>query len=146
MVLYELLLLSTEEEYKNYFIENYCNVSPIATFDGLPVMFYPEMFEHAFYKRAIANWHAPKSTLDMERCKRMKWIKEVLNDDSIVPRKGYDKARNRYDNNSRVTFLAPNDYIVVIRKAGATWRFVTAYLVDNEWAKNKILSSPIWNP
>jgi hypothetical protein len=45
----------------------------------------------------------------------------------------------------RVAFLAPNDYIVVIRKAGATWRFVTAYVIDNERTKKKILSSPAWH-
>lgn len=145
MALSELLLLSTEEEYKNFFVENYCNISPIATFDGLPVMFYPEMFEHAFYKRAVAKWRAPKDSLDIERCKRMNWIKDVLNDDTIIPRQGYDKAHNRYDNNSRVAFLAPNDYIVVIRKAGPTWRFVTAYIVDNDRAKRKILGSPAWH-
>lgn len=145
MALSELLYLSSEEEYKKYFIENYCKVSPIATFDGLPVLFYPEMFEHAFYKRAKASWRAPKDSLDRERCKRMRWIKNVLNDDSIIPRQGYDKARNRYDNSRRVAFLAPNDYIVVIRKAGATWRFVTAYVIDNERTKKKILSSPAWH-
>lgn len=144
MALSELLFLSSEAEYKAYFIKNYCNVSPIATFDGLPVMFYPDMFEHAFYKRTEARWKAPKDRMDLDRCQRMNWIKDVLNDDTIIPRQGYDKAHNRYDNNSRVAFLGPNDYIVVIRKAGETWRFVTAYLVDNEWAKRKIMASPAW--
>lgn len=145
MSLPELLNLSTEEEYKNHFINEYCNKSPIATFDGLPVMFYPEMFEHSFYKRTRANWRAPKDQMDIDRCQRMPWIKAVLNDSTIVPRQGYDKARNRYDNDNRVTFLAPNNYVVVIRKAGSNWRFVTAYLVDNAAAASKIQASPPWH-
>lgn len=140
-----LLILSTEAEYKNYFIKEYCDKSPIATFDGLPVMFYSEMFEHSFYKRTKASWKAPKDQMDIERCKRMPWIKDVLNDSSIIPRQGYDKARNRYDNDNRVTFLAPNNYVVVIRKAGKSWRFVTAYLVDNAVAASKIQASPAWH-
>lgn len=145
MSLPELLTLSTEEEYKNYFVEEYCNKSPIATFDGLPVMFYPEMFEHSFYKRANASWKAPKDQMDISRCERMPWIKAVLNDSTIIPRQGYDKARNKYDNDNRVTFLAPNNYIVVIRKVGNKWRFVTAYIVDNAAAASKIQASPAWH-
>lgn len=144
MNLPKLLILSSEEEYKNHFIAEYCKKSPIATFDGLPVMFYPEMFEHAFYKRTAPKWTAPKDRMDLDRCKRMPWIKEVLKDSSIVPRKGYDKARDRYDENNRVAFLSPENYLVVIRKAGSVWRFVTAYLVDNEAAAKKIKDSPVW--
>ena len=145
MNLPDMLILSTEEEYKNHFISEYCEKSPIATFDGLPVMFYPEVFEHSFYKRSRASWNAPKDQMDVERCKRMPWIKTVLNDPSIIPRQGFDKARNRYDNTRRVTFLAPNNYVVVIRKAGQSWRFVTAYIVDNQVAAGKIQASPAWH-
>lgn len=145
MNLPDMLILSTEDEYKNHFISEYCEKSPIATFDGLPVMFYPEMFEHSFYKRTKASWKAKKDKIDFERCKRMPWIKVVLNDSSIIPRQGFDKAHNRYDNESRVTFLAPNNYIVVIRKAGKSWRFVTAYIVDNAVAAGKIQASPAWH-
>lgn len=77
MSLPKLLLLSTEAEYKSYFEKEYCDKCPIVTFDGLPVMFYPEMFEHAFYKRTKANWKAPKDKMDIERCKRMPWIEAV---------------------------------------------------------------------
>ena len=51
MNLPKLLTYETEEEYKQHYIEHYCNSSPIMTFDEIPVMFYPERFEHAFYKR-----------------------------------------------------------------------------------------------
>lgn len=145
MLLPPLLILSSEAEYKQYFIDNYCNKCPIITFDGLPVMFYPDMFEHAFYRRTRPNWRAPKDSVDKSRCERMLWIKAILEDNTIIPRQGYDKARRRYDNTSRVAFLAPNNYLVVIRNAGMSWRFVTAYLVDNQEAANKILASPVWS-
>lgn len=145
MSLPPLLKLSSEAEYKQYFIDNYCNKCPVITFDGLPVMFYPDMFEHAFYKRAKPKWRAPKDCVDSDRCERLPWIKAVLEDRTIVPKQGYDKARHKYDNTRRIAFLAPNNYLVVIRNVGAKWRFVTAHLVDNQDTANKILSSPVWN-
>lgn len=44
MAIPDYLSLPTEGDYKKYFIENYCNECPIFTWDGLPVMFYPDMF------------------------------------------------------------------------------------------------------
>ena len=139
-----LLMLPSESDYKQYFITHYCNRSPILTFDSLPVMFYPDMFEHAFYKRSQKKWSAPKINLDIDRCQRMPWIEEVLLDSSITPRIGYDKATGHYDNSRRVALMSANGYVVVIRNTGRTWRFVTAYLVDNTNTYNKILSSPVW--
>ena len=55
MAIPDFLSLSSEEEYRQFFIDNYCNKSPILTWDGLPVMFYPEMFDHAFFKRKEKN-------------------------------------------------------------------------------------------
>lgn len=39
MAIPEILSLSTEAEYKQYFVDNYCNKSPLPTWDGLPVEF-----------------------------------------------------------------------------------------------------------
>lgn len=76
MAIPDLLTLPSEADYKQYFVDNYCATSPLFTWDGLPVMFYPDMFEHAFYKRAAKQWRAPKSMVDWDRCKRMPWIKD----------------------------------------------------------------------
>lgn len=138
------LLLSTEAEYKQYFIDNYCAVSPIYTWDKLPVEFYADMFEHAFYKRTQKSWKAKKNAVDIERCKRMAWIKEVLLDPSIVPRVGFDKAKDTYDNSRRVALVSQEKYVVVIRNTGKKWRFVTAYIIDNQDTYNKLMASPIW--
>ena len=144
MSLPALLNLPSESEYRKYFETYYCSTSPILTWDGLPVMFYPDMFDHAFYKRAVKNWRAPKSTLALDRCDRMPWIKAILMDSSIPPRVGYDKAKNCNDSRSRIAFLSQENYLVVIRNDGTKWRFVTAYLVDNDDTAKKIQASPIW--
>lgn len=145
MNLPKLLEYSTEEEYKTYYIENYCNASPINTYDGIPVMFYPETFEHAFYKRTQKSWKAPKDSFFIERGKRLDWIKFVLQDPSITPKKGYDKANGSYDNSRRVTFMNSENYLVVIylNKKGEG-KFITAYVVDNDKAAEKIRNSPNW--
>ena len=145
MAIPDYLSLPTEGDYKKYFIENYCNVCPILTWDGLPVMFYPDMFEHAFYKRAQKQWRSQKDQVDLERCKRMPWIKEVLSDSTIVPRQGYDKATGRNDSTRRVALLSKERYVVVIRYTDNNkWAFVTAYIIDNERTYNKLVSAPRW--
>lgn len=75
----------------------------------------------------------------------MDWIKYVLEDSTIVPHKGYDKENNTYDNTRRVALLSDENYLVVIyiNKNGIA-KFVTAYLVDNEMAAQKIRNSPLW--
>lgn len=145
MAIPELLNLPEEADYKKFFVEHYCNPSPILTWDNLPVEFYPEMFEHAFYKRTEKKWSAPKACVDLERCERMLWIEDVLQDSSIVPRVGYDKARGKNDARSRVALVSKEKYVVVIRRAGSKWKFVTAYVIDNELTFQKIMASPVWN-
>lgn len=145
MALPELLKYETEKEYKQHYIRTYCEASPIYTFDNIPVMFYEDQFDHTFYKRTHKSWTAEKDSFDIKRGKRMDWIKHVLQDPKIVPRKGYDKAKNSYDNTRRVTFLTEENYLVVIfiNKKGKG-KFVTAYLVDNDAAAEKIRNSPQW--
>lgn len=145
MALPELLQYSTEEEYRQHYIEHYCNACPIDTFDGIPVMFYPDAFDHAFYKRSRKSWKAGKDSFSTERGERLDWIKHVLQDPNITPRKGYDKAKDTYDNTRRVTFMNEENYLVVIyiNKKGEG-KFVTAYIVDNETAAEKIRNSPVW--
>ncbi len=145
MNLPKLLTYSTEEDYRQHYIEYYCNSCPIITFDDIPVMFYPETFKHAFYKRTQKSWKAKKDIFSKERGERLDWIKYVLQDPSIVPRKGYDKAKNSYDNTRRVTFMNDENFLVVIyiNKDGRG-KFVTAYVVDNGKAAEKIRNSPRW--
>lgn len=141
---YSLLVLPSEDEYRKVFLDNYCEKSPLLTWDGLPVEFYPEMFDHAFYKRSYKSLKAKKDSLDVDRCQRIMWIKAVLNDPDIIPLVGYDSYRGQYDTGSRIALVSEERYVVVIRNVGKKWRFVTAYLIDNEKTYKKILSSPHW--
>ena len=139
-----LLKLKNESEYKNYYIENYCN-KEIKTHDGIVVKFFEDRFEHSFYKRTKKTWKSKKDIFSQERGERMDWIKYVLNDPTITPKKGYDKATQSYDSTSRVAFLNSENYLVVIYiNQNGEGKFITAYLVDNENAADKIRNSPNW--
>ena len=143
MSLPALKIFADESECKQYFVDNYCN-QEIFTHDGIRVKFHEDMFEHAFYIRSATKWKAQKDHFSIDRGERIDWIKYVLQDPTIVPKQGYDKARKCYDNSRRVAFLAPNNYVVIImidNKGEA--RFVTASLVDHEDVANKISGSPI---
>ena len=108
-------------------------------------MFYPEMFDHAFFKRKEKTWRSQKNQVDFERCKRMPWIEEVLNDSTIVPRQGYDKATGRNDSTRRVTLVSKERYVVVIRYIDKNkWAFVTAYIIDNERTYRQLMNAPRW--
>lgn len=145
MILPEMKCFVNEQECKQYYVDHYCNGDAILTYDGIVVKFYEETFEHSFYVRTHKNWKAKKDKYDEERGKRIDWIKAVLQNPEIIPKKGYDKANKSYDNSRRVTFLAPNNYVVVIYlNKKLEGKFVTAYLVDNEDTAKKISDSPEW--
>lgn len=135
---------ANELECKQYFVDNYCN-QEIYTHDGIRVKFHEDMFEHIFCIRKEKTWKSKKDHFSIDRGERIDWIKYVLQDPTIIPRQGYDKARKRYDNSRRVAFLAPNNYVVIIKIDNkGEGRFVTAYLVDSADVASKISGSPVW--
>lgn len=139
-----LVEFNTEIEYEQYYIKNYCN-KQITTYDGINVTFYQETFKHAFYKRSKKTWRSRKDRFSKERGERIDWIKYVLSDPNIIPKKGYDKEKQSYDSTRRVAFLNEENYLVVIYINGrGEGKFVTAYLVDNDEAADKIRNSPNW--
>ncbi len=145
MSLPALRSFASEAECKQYFVDNYCNAE-ISTHDGIKVSFHEDMFEHAFYVRAQKKWKSAKDHFSTDRGERIDWIKYVLNDNTIIPRQGYDKAKKRFDNSRRVTFLTPNNYAVIIQLTGIREaRFVTAFIVDSQDVANKINANPVWN-
>jgi hypothetical protein len=146
MPLPKLVEYNTEAEYKAHYLSHYCNQNPIMTHDNIPVMFYPETFEHSFYKRSAKKWSAKKDIFSKERGERIDWIKHVLQDPTVMMKKGYDKARNNYDSTRRVTYMNQENFVVVIwvNDKKGTAKFVTAYLVDNPYAAEKIRNSPDW--
>lgn len=145
MSLPALRTFASEADCKQYFVENYCNAE-IYTHDGIKVKFHKDIFEHAFYVRVQKQWKSKKDHFSLERGERIDWIKYVLNDSTITPRQGYDKAKKRFDNSRRVAFLTPNNYVVIIQLVGKREaRFVTAFIVDSADVANKINANPVWN-
>ncbi len=71
-----LLLLETQDDYREYFINNYCNAK-IYTYSGIEVKFYPDQFEHSFFE-SKNHKKRDKSLFSLERAQRMTWIKETL--------------------------------------------------------------------
>ena len=134
--------LLTIEEYREHYIQNYCS-DAIVTHQGLPVYFYPERFDHAFYKNSNRRVR-DKSVFCQERAERIDWISEVLRDPNITIYAGWDSGKKRNDFNSRVSLITPDGYVVVIRKINdSKAKFVTAYVVDDQSVVPKVQSNPI---
>lgn len=140
-----ILTYTTEEEYKNHFIEIFVNNSPILTHDGIEVFFWESDFEHAFYQRSEKSWASKKSTFSLNRATKMDYILDMLNDSSLIAYQGYDKACNSHDNESRSVVLTTEMLLLVIRHAGPNKaRFKTMFVIDNQITLKKIISNPIW--
>ncbi len=140
----ELLILHTEAEYKSIYEEEYCK-QDIFTHDGVLVKFYPERFEHAFFKSSSRR-KADKSIFSFERAQRIRWIRDVLLDPTVPVFSGYDKNRKKYDSNRRVSLVTPDNYVVVIRLSSRNPNeaaFITAFICDDEEVVKKIKSSPL---
>ena len=139
---YLFLVLGSEAEYKEHYIERYC-LRPVTTFDGYRVTFKWDMFYHAFYKSTQKD--RMKDEFDPERAKRMDWIKDVLEDAKADLRVGYDNKKQKILPNSRVAIVVKN-YIVVIRITDWSNKramFVTAFIATEEGLR-KILTSKKW--
>ncbi|QPA31640.1 hypothetical protein [Thermaerobacillus caldiproteolyticus] len=141
----DLLILDSEADYKQYYIEEYCN-KDIYTHDGIKVKFPPNQFEHSFFESANRR-QKDKSIFSRERAERLSWIKKVLNDPSLQLYAGWDSKKRRYDHTRRVCLVTPDRYVVILRMINPRLAsFVTAYVIDNDDNLAKIKASPIWNP
>ncbi|WP_336046928.1 hypothetical protein [Solibacillus ferritrahens] len=134
----------TEDEYRAYYITEYCN-QKIYTHDGIEVVFYEDVFEHAFFKSGNRRIRGDKTIFSSERAQRIHWIKSVLLDSGLTSYVGYDNKKKCYDNSRRVTILTPDNYVVVLSlRASGKAKFITAYLCDDEDETiNKIKGGPV---
>lgn len=134
----------TEEELRQLWSDTYCNKeSLILTFDGVLVKFYDSMFDHAFYESD--NWKKKdKSILSYNRCEKMLWIKDALEDPDTIIKHGWDKKTKSYSDDSRVT-IVKQDYLVVIRfiKTNVA-KFITAYQNLDDDNLKLVKESPDW--
>ena len=122
----------------------YCDpAKPVLTFDGIRVKFFPDMFDHAFYESD--DWkEKDKSILSLNRCEKMLWIKEALQDSTAKIKVGWQAKTKSYAGSRRVT-IVKGDYVVIIQvQKEKEARFVTAYQVHKEETMKKILDGPDW--
>ena len=141
MPLPQLLFLPDEGSYRKYYVTHYCNI-PITTFDGIAVHFYPERFDHAFF-RDCSPTSGDKASFDLQRAERIRWIRHVLQGPFV-------ELFRRVMPNSKIMRIAlepTTPYVVVIQmntRDPMRARFVTAYIVDSGSALSKMRSNPKW--
>ena len=132
----------TEDELRSLWVATYCDLStPIYTFDSILVRFYPEIFDHAFYE-SMDRKKRDKSVLSLNRCQKMLWIKDTLEDPAAILKQGWDRDKKKYVRNRRVA-LVKNNYVVIIQLInGQVARFITAYELSEAENVSQILRSP----
>lgn len=138
-----LIKLNTKEEYRNYYIKEYCD-REVHTFDKIRVYFRKSLFEHCFFEST--NRNGIKDTFSVNRAERIGWIEKTLINPSAKMFHGWDKGKRRYDKTYRVAWVY-EDYVVVVRlkkhqDGTIIGDFVTAYVADN--SISKIKESPEW--
>lgn len=141
---YKKLKVLTEAEYRSIWEAEYCKCpTPIMTCDGIQVRFYTDQFDHAFYESD--NWQAKdKSILSLNRCEKMLWIKETLQDPEAVIKQAWDKKTKKYRTDRRTAVVIRKNYLVVIQmtKPGLA-KFITAFEIDNDGLA-LVVSGPNW--
>ena len=137
--------LLSEEQLREIWRTEYCQTgTQIFTFDGVLVKFYEDMFDHAFFESE--SWHKKdKSILSLNRCSKMLWIKDSLQDPDAVLKQGYDNKTKSYFDNRRVA-LVKGKYVVIIRFVKTKEaKFVTAYEIDNDENLEMFMNGPEWS-
>ncbi|MBJ6362164.1 hypothetical protein ACFOQM_12760 [Paenibacillus sp. GCM10012307] len=139
-----LVQLDDELQYRELYNKIYCKET-IYTYDGYVVSFSPKTFDHAFFSSSNRRVR-DKSIFNTERATRILWIKKVLEDATLTLYAGWDTTRKKYDASRRVCLVTDDGYVVVLRKASKIkFIFVTAYVIDSDEVKQKIMASPIWS-
>lgn len=132
----------TETELRQSWSDTYCN-APIITFDGIAVKFFSNMFDHAFFESADHK-KKDKSILSLNRCQKMLWIKDTLEDPTAQLKQGWDSKTKTYDNSRRVALVKENYVVIIIIYAEKKARFITAYQIDEEENIEKLKNGPNW--
>jgi len=132
----------TEVELRQLWSDTYCN-APIITFDGISVKFYSNMFDHVFYESANRILK-DKSILSFNRCEKMLWIKDTLEDGSAILKQGWDKKTKTYDSSRRVALIKGDYVVVILLYASKKARFISAYQIEDSENLAKFLNGPDW--
>lgn len=133
----------TEDELRKLWHETYC-LAPIITFDRIIVKFYETMFDHAFFESANHK-QKDKSILSLNRCEKILWIKDTLQDPEAILKRGWNKKAKSYENSRRVALIKKDYLVIILIYAEKKARFITAYQVDDNRNLDRIKNSPDWH-
>jgi hypothetical protein len=142
MSLPPLLTLPDENTYRAHFVREYCS-DPVITFDGLAVWFYPERFDHAFYRDSSPTAQ-DKKIFDLQRAQRMDWIRHVLYDPNIEL---YRRIMSITGKERRIALEPTTPYAVIIQidsHSLSRARFITAYVVSSSSTLANMRANPAW--
>ena len=78
-----LVKYATEAEYRDHYERCYVNVRAITTVDGIPVRFFKERVDHAFF-RSSERRDKNKETFASERAERIDWIRFAIEEGGRV--------------------------------------------------------------
>ena len=133
----------SESECRQYFEEKYCKESML-TFDKIPVKFYPEKFDDAFFE-SMNKKKRDKSVFSIKRAERIDWIEYVLKNPNSELYCGWDRDKKQLRKDRRVAIISPENYVVIITSLkNNTGKFITAYLADSPNTAKAIRKSPKW--
>lgn len=130
-----------QDSYRAHFERVYC-VGPLVTFDGIRVRFRKGRFWHAFFESPGRD--QVKSRFSLERARHIDWIKAALQDPAAELYAGWDRERKRYDGSRRVAVVSGCYVVVIALKASDKGDFITAFLVSDARALQRLRSSPRW--
>lgn len=138
------IIYATPDEYRRHFERVYCR-GPIITFDGIPVWFRKQDFDHCMYESSHRN--RVKDVFSRDRAERIDWIGSTLINPRAELYQGWDKKRHHIDSNYRVA-VTYETFVVIIRvwlvgKGQLKADFITAFLADNSIGKIKAM--PKWD-
>lgn len=132
----------TEDELRTLWSDTYCSI-PVRTFDGITVKFYSEMFDHAFFE-SFKRKEKDKSILSLNRCEKMLWIKDALEDATTIRKQGWINKTKTYDENRRVTLVKDNYIVIIQLYSKEKARFISAYEINDEENLKLIKDGPDW--
>lgn len=132
----------TEAELRQLWSDTYCN-DPIITYDGIEVKFYSNMFNHAFFE-SYNRKEKDKSILSLNRCEKMFWIKDTLEDSLAILKQGWINKTKTYDNNRRVALVKGNYVVIILIYSVKKARFISAFEINNVNNLKLFLGGPDW--
>lgn len=138
-----LKTFNSENECRQYFEEKYCK-DPIITFDKVPVKFYSDKFDDAFFESANKK-KRDKSVFSIKRAERIDWIEYVLKNPDSELYYGWDRDKKAIRKDRRVAIISPENYVVIVTMLkDNSGRFITAYLADSPNTAKAIRKGPKW--